>query len=113
MKNKYKLLTIIVILVIAATGVFYLNNGTITGYLIGEPSGDDEIPETHDEIFVSQHELHFREDGSSYVIPTRYDIGKDAFCLVDCNFYCETQNMTTYKAYSRRFGECMCKCLPE
>ena len=113
MKNKYKLLIIISILIIAAVGVLYFNNMSITGYLIGVPSENQEIPETHNQIFISTQEFHIREDGSYYVIPPRYDIGRDAFCLVDCNFYCESQNLTIYKAYSRQFGECMCKCLIE
>ena len=108
MKNKYKLLFIILIIIVASASVFYLN---ITGSLVAET--EEEIPETIDKVLLSPQEIHVRPDNTTYIVETRYKVGENVLCYSDCQVYCNSQNLTIYKGYSRRFGECLCKCLPE
>ncbi len=118
MKNKIKLMIIIAILIVVTVSVFYLIKTGATSSVINEINETiveetNETIQTMDKLLISRAEIHVRPDNSTYLVPTRYDIGKNVFCNADCNLFCTSQNLTVYRAYSRSFGECMCKCLLE
>jgi hypothetical protein len=114
MKNKIKLFGIIIILIVAAAVVFYLIKSGVLNPIISETNDNDTVPNTLDKVLISRQELHVRPDNTTYTIPTRYQVGQNTLCYSDCKEFCSSQNLTTiYKAYSRSFGECMCKCLVE
>jgi len=39
----------------------------------------------------------------------RYKVGSDSLCIEDCNRYADENDFEVHSAYSRIFGECMCK----
>lgn len=39
----------------------------------------------------------------------RYKVGLDSLCIEDCNRYADENDFEVHSAYSRKYGECMCK----
>ena len=39
----------------------------------------------------------------------RYKVGSDNLCIEDCNRYADKNDFEVHSAYSRKYGECMCK----
>ncbi len=113
MKNKYILLGIIVILAIFAAGAY--NFDAITGYMNIDISNFDwGMGENPDEIYMTvlneSMEFHVIDD-ETIIITQKYEIGKNEECIKDCAFHCSGNEMEFLRAYVRKWGECLCRCV--
>jgi len=110
MRNKYRLLTLVIVLI--AVAGFALKYDTITGYFAGgfNPVDDSEIPKTVNEILKRPGDMTVVDEVIG--IKQYYEIGEDSQCILDCSSYCVENGMEYYDAYCVKVTECLCKCLP-
>jgi hypothetical protein len=116
-KNKYKILLGIVIIIIAISTFTFREN--ITGYFVNDAEGFEpvdfsDIPETEDEILYSPVQAVETTPGSKeYALVQKYRVGENENCVRDCISHCVQQDgLEYYKAYVQSYGNCMCKCVP-
>jgi len=108
MKNKHKILALVLIMVaVGGFAYFYNDILDLTGLSVSPSSPDSQN-------FILKAEPEFiRIEGDEWSIVQRYtldDPDSAQFCSNDCVIQCGTFGGTVYDAYIRRWGECMCKC---
>ena len=113
MKNKYKLILGITIIILATSG--YLFKADITGFLVSNSGEFDEydlseLPETDNRLLTAPVSVQDM-GGDQYALIQKYKTGDDEYCIRDCVVNCKTDGLDMYKAYVQSYGNCMCKCI--
>jgi len=83
-------LTILIVL-----GFLFFNQLTVS----------DEVKQI---IITSENQI-IQTDSGAYSVFQKYQVGKDSYCVNDCESYTRVMDKEFFIAYSRKFGECMCK----
>ncbi|MBT4114741.1 hypothetical protein HOD83_01225 [Candidatus Woesearchaeota archaeon] len=113
MRNKYKLILGVIIIVLAFAGFF--SKEQITGFVTGVDNFDsvnlDDLPKTVDRLITADTEAVADETGRAFALAQKYRVGRDDYCIRDCITSCSLDSLDYYKAYVRQYGVCMCKCL--
>ena len=110
MRNKYKLVLGIIIIIIALGSFFFRNE--LTGYFAFGPDLPDGLPDTDNRILYSPVQAVENPEGSkNYAMIQKYKVGKDEACIKDCFSNCTLEGLEYYKGYVQSYGNCMCKCV--
>jgi len=116
MRNKYKLSSAVIIIIIALASFSYLyTNPNIIGAVIYRDNSGEELPDTEYILLEAKNQATEvpGSDGKQFGVTNRYMIGKDKFCEIDCVTYCVQNSLEFYDAYVQKRGECRCKFLPQ
>jgi hypothetical protein len=113
MKNKYKLILGIIVIIVATSG--YLFKADITSFLVSNPGGFDdydpsELPKTDNRLLTAPVSVQDM-GGDQYALIQKYKTGDDKYCIRDCVINCQADELELYKAYVQSYGTCMCKCI--
>jgi len=110
MRNKYKL-TIVVIAIIIIGGGFYFQE-QITGFVANYNFGAGETnpaTQNYESILLNSSNTPVQIAEDEWTIMQKYQVGKNDFCIKDCVTFAAQNGFEYYRAYSQKWGTCMCK----